>query len=581
MYKKIYLVLLSLLLIPLSFSSLYNPDEYTSLYLPFDNCAGVTVSDSSLFNNNGVVGNNTKWVGYSNCINGCCLSFDGVNDYVSIPDDSSLDFTENMSIAMWYKAETGTQYFLEKGFGTETNEPNYEIIVNRPSNYQFAFRDGTTLRSAGTSSVYDDNNFHCLVIAKNSTNVIFYYDDSVEVEASAYTMNTNNNPLILGYGHSPLTYSNFTIDELIIENTTVNSSWVDNYCGALPDSCLLCNEWYYNNTCENEYAQFVRNCPDSSTCSNTSYYIKTDYCSKEYNKSQGIFTQEYKIYNSKSVCDTGLIKSIDNPITRCDTHLDVPVDCSNTNITHSLKVYVDYIDIIGKDNSKNFETKLCSPLNDCLQDSLETCNNGKNGNITVSRYTTADGGDSIDTAFIIDNVNCSVNKAWYISIGASEGWYQHGIIGTSNYVCSKSCGGTKCLTEGLIEYSVEEFIDCSINETSKTLCDYGCNQATGECLESTESDDGSSWIDDGSDLNYWLNMLIKPSETMKFIISLFVSSVLGIIGISLTKDRNVFLFLVGFAIGFMFFVLIGWIPVIIILIMVFMVLVYGGLKALK
>jgi len=178
-------------------------------------------------------------------------------------------------------------------------------------------------------------------------------------------------------------------------------------------------------------------------------------------------------------------------------------------------------------------------------------------------------------------VNCSVNKAWYISIGASEGWYQHGIIGTSNYVCSKSCGGTKCLTEGLIEYSVEEFIDCSINETSKTLCDYGCNQATGECLESTESDDGSSWIDDGSDLNYWLNMLIKPSETMKFIISLFVSSVLGIIGISLTKDRNVFLFLVGFAIGFMFFVLIGWIPVIIILIMVFMVLVYGGLKALK
>ncbi|MDD5696955.1 MAG: prepilin-type N-terminal cleavage/methylation domain-containing protein, partial [Candidatus Pacebacteria bacterium] len=39
--------------------------------------------------------------GGANCISGNCLEFDGTDDFVTIPDDSSLDLPENYTISFW------------------------------------------------------------------------------------------------------------------------------------------------------------------------------------------------------------------------------------------------------------------------------------------------------------------------------------------------------------------------------------------------------------------------------------------------------------------------------------------------
>jgi hypothetical protein len=41
------------------------------------------------------------WLSGSNCHSGSCLNFDGVDEYVNIPDDDSLDGYKNITIEAW------------------------------------------------------------------------------------------------------------------------------------------------------------------------------------------------------------------------------------------------------------------------------------------------------------------------------------------------------------------------------------------------------------------------------------------------------------------------------------------------
>jgi hypothetical protein len=72
------------------------------LWLKFDECSGSTAYDSSGKGNNGTI-NGATWVnlGGENCV----LSFDGVDDYVEIPDSSSFD-SAKMTIEAWFNVSS-------------------------------------------------------------------------------------------------------------------------------------------------------------------------------------------------------------------------------------------------------------------------------------------------------------------------------------------------------------------------------------------------------------------------------------------------------------------------------------------
>ncbi len=67
-----------------------------------DNAATTTVVDSSGNGNDGTAQQNTGDINSPGVIDGA-LSFDGVDDYVNIADDPSLDMTTELTVALWMK----------------------------------------------------------------------------------------------------------------------------------------------------------------------------------------------------------------------------------------------------------------------------------------------------------------------------------------------------------------------------------------------------------------------------------------------------------------------------------------------
>ncbi|MFA7201518.1 MAG: LamG domain-containing protein, partial [Candidatus Paceibacterota bacterium] len=80
--------------------------------------------DSSGNNNTGTLTNGPTWQQANNCKTGGCLSFDGVDDYVSVTDSSSLNFgTDQFTVLLYGKAQTnqGTAMFINKGSRFDAN----------------------------------------------------------------------------------------------------------------------------------------------------------------------------------------------------------------------------------------------------------------------------------------------------------------------------------------------------------------------------------------------------------------------------------------------------------------------------
>ncbi len=98
-----------------------------------DETSGLTAEDSSDFGNDGTLPEMTgdEW---TNGIVGGALDFDGTNDYVSVPNSSSLQITSALTMAGWIKAE---------GWGSGTD---VDIIARKgednPNNYQLSIADG-------------------------------------------------------------------------------------------------------------------------------------------------------------------------------------------------------------------------------------------------------------------------------------------------------------------------------------------------------------------------------------------------------------------------------------------------------
>lgn len=107
----------------------YASDANTALLLPLNESSGTTVDDTSSNNTDGTAGV-ASWV--SGQLNNA-YSFDGLNDYIQVPNSTALGFSQSHSIEAWVK--------LDKAMAAESHA-NRQTIVDK-GDYQLYFDNET------------------------------------------------------------------------------------------------------------------------------------------------------------------------------------------------------------------------------------------------------------------------------------------------------------------------------------------------------------------------------------------------------------------------------------------------------
>ena len=121
------------------------------LALGFNEATGILASDSSGAANHGTVREAQFVAGRF----GNALSFDGVNDWVTVADSASLDLSNTMTLEAWVNPRTVDNWqtlLLKEGAGTMAYELYSNNDVNRPAAY-FTGTNGTIRAVTGTAAL--------------------------------------------------------------------------------------------------------------------------------------------------------------------------------------------------------------------------------------------------------------------------------------------------------------------------------------------------------------------------------------------------------------------------------------------
>ena len=157
-------------------------------YWPMDEGTGTTTADLSENARIGTLTGDPAWITSSNCKSGNCISFDGVDDKISLISQIALDKT-NSSMSWWMKRSAPTRY--ECIFSRVNGGSNGHIEVN--SSGRIRYESTTNNVSSGTFSTESltyDGSWHHYTIVFGTSNIIVYADGRLisQISASADTV---------------------------------------------------------------------------------------------------------------------------------------------------------------------------------------------------------------------------------------------------------------------------------------------------------------------------------------------------------------------------------------------------------
>jgi hypothetical protein len=215
------------------------------LCLKFDEGYGNVVHDSSDYDNNGVLGDGTCVPGSGTCPTwtngrfGKALDFDGKNDYIQVPDSSSLDIPRNLTLEVWVKWNGPTNYhqgIIAKREGC-ADLGNYGLYIANDSDPQnktrFEFNNGTSYNYK-CWSMFDSNSMitpnvwtHIAAVLDTQSQTVKIYLNGIQ----DFSGSTNQVPAITNFklmigmnGGCPNQYLNGVIDSVRVYNRTLSKA---------------------------------------------------------------------------------------------------------------------------------------------------------------------------------------------------------------------------------------------------------------------------------------------------------------------------------------------------------------------
>jgi|GEM_PF-3087854 len=214
-----------------------NGTSITVLNMPFDTNVSTNdtgaVKDYSSYNNNGTLGGgNLSKVPIWNSSGkiGGAYVFDGVDDYIEIPDSPSVNITTNrITLSAWVKytdAGGDTEgYVIKKGkFGASGP---YTLSAHEDGVVYFTFSNGTDGIGVNWGGGIDDGNWHHLVGTYNGSQAIIYVDGIQRDNTSTnQNITTTSSVVTIGGWVDNYRIFNGTIDNPKIYNFALTGSQV-------------------------------------------------------------------------------------------------------------------------------------------------------------------------------------------------------------------------------------------------------------------------------------------------------------------------------------------------------------------
>ncbi|MEK6979252.1 MAG: LamG-like jellyroll fold domain-containing protein [Candidatus Micrarchaeota archaeon] len=171
----------------------------------------------------------------TSCKTGSCYSFDGSDDFITVTDHATLNFsaTQSFSLSAWFKAGEGGNYILSKG-SVGSSDTGYRIFF---SSNTFSFGTdgiggvGPSATVANSSSVpMLDNNWHQVIGVRDATSsMMFLYVDGVFRDSVADTATGvigDNIPLYIGSDLDKASNWNGSLDDIKVYNRSLSAEEV-------------------------------------------------------------------------------------------------------------------------------------------------------------------------------------------------------------------------------------------------------------------------------------------------------------------------------------------------------------------
>jgi hypothetical protein len=155
----------------------------------FDEGYGGSANDSSSQGNNAALGvsySSPTWITSDQCLNGKCLKFDGANNYLSAPDNNSLEMrTGNATYSFWIRTNTTTlAQIITKRTISIYDYDGPTIAIEANGTITSALVINHTAYLATTTTAVNDNKWHLVTTTYNrSSNLTIYIDGILDKTA--------------------------------------------------------------------------------------------------------------------------------------------------------------------------------------------------------------------------------------------------------------------------------------------------------------------------------------------------------------------------------------------------------------
>ena len=184
-------------------------------YYPFNGNA----NDISSYGNHGIVNGPALTNDRFNIENNA-YSFDGINDYIEVPHDTSLNLSTSLSISIWVNAYNNTQgYLVAKG------DHNYYAVSIGPNNSILSFFAWLNSNFFIAPFTYVNEWKNVILTFDSSSGELIHYIDGVKILTSSYSnpINTTTANLQIGRRLPSAYYYEGLIDDIAIYNHALSS----------------------------------------------------------------------------------------------------------------------------------------------------------------------------------------------------------------------------------------------------------------------------------------------------------------------------------------------------------------------